>query len=171
MTFSFDDLLHLIDDERLPGVLRFHEEFRPLIEVSAGSAKKHQAWPGGYKDHIHQCFRLAFSLYERFKPHWNFSLGSALLVLYFHDLEKIWKYTVGLPENFDKSFWYNDVLPNKYGIVFSSEELNALKYVHGEGDDYSDERVMNELATLCHCADTLSARVFYDLRESELECY
>jgi hypothetical protein len=165
-----DEYLLLVDDERQAGLQKFHAEFLPLIEASAGSAKKHQAWPGGYKDHILACLHIAWGIYMRHRPHWNFSFGSVVLVLYFHDLEKIWKYSIGLPENFDKADWYNNVLPNKYGVAFNSDELNALKYVHGEGEDYSEERVMNELAALCHAADVLSARAFHSLREEELRC-
>jgi len=41
--------------------------------------------------------------------------------------------------------------------------LNALKYVHGEGNDYNPEvNVQGPLAAFVHCCDTFSARVWPD---------
>ena len=43
-----------------------------------------------------------------------------------------------------------------------------MKYIEGEGDDYDPIfRVMNELGALCHAADTLSSRVWYDRNKPE----
>lgn len=92
-----------------------------------------------------------------------FTLASALIVLYFHDVEKIWKYTTGLPEGFDKDRFYDEVLPREYNVAFSPEERNALHYVHGESDsEYSPtERKAGPLAALCHSADHISARMWH----------
>lgn len=80
--------------------------------------------------------------------------------MYFHDIEKIWKYTEG--KVIDKEKWYDEILPSR-GIVFTNEERQALKYIHGEGADYSSQkRVMSPLATFCHIVDTASARIWYD---------
>ena len=77
-------------------------------------------------------------------------MESAIIVLYFHDVEKIWKYTEGLPEDFNKDRYLFEFIPKEYGIVFTDEEINALKYIHGEPDsEYNPEtRIMGELAAL-----------------------
>jgi len=141
---------------------KFHEDHFDLMSKSKGSKKKHQNWIGGYLDHISQCFDIAEKIYKTLNLKEFFELDSALKVLYFHDVEKIWKYTTGLPENFNKDEYLYVELAHKYNIIFTDDEKNALKYVHGEGDDYCSERVMNELAAFCHAVDIMSARIFYD---------
>ena len=50
-------------------------------------------------------------------------------------------------------------------LDFTPEEWIALKYIHGEGDDYSGkERKMNRVGAICHAADVLSARVLFDVK-------
>ena len=171
------DLLNLMLDNtkcetRKAGIKKFHENFEHLMVVAKGSDSKHQAWLGGYLDHIYECVLIATKIYECEKR-WPIKLSSALIVLYFHDIEKLWKYTSG--EVIDKEKWFFEILPNEYGITFNEEERNALKYIHGEGDDYCDERVMNELAGFCHAVDTLSARTLHfwnrpDIFELEVPC-
>lgn len=149
----------------------YHNDHKDFIDWAWGSAIKHQAWVGGYRNHIEQCLDIAHTLYYVYNFPTSFS--SVFLVLYFHDIEKIFKYC---PQNFimekqeeskiaifEKDKYYQEFLPKRYGITFLEAELNALKYVHGEGDDYGPEIVMNELAGLCHACDVLSARSFpYD---------
>ncbi|RDJ35149.1 MAG: hypothetical protein DWQ19_09955 [Crenarchaeota archaeon] len=151
-------------------VQKFHESHLELINDARGSNTKHHSWTGGYRDHIEQCLDLAFSLVEQYN--FGFYPKSVFLVLYFHDIEKIFKYSV-LPRNQeeaklaieDKDKYYNQFLPQKYKIAFTSEEKNALKYIHGEGDDYGSEKIMNSLAGLCHACDTMSARCFFSARK------
>lgn len=145
-------------------IMVFEKNFQKKIDSAKGSSGNHQHWIGGYKDHIGQCLTLANALYAQLKSMFDmpFELESALLVLYFHDIEKIWKYSDDgkLPEWFDK-----DSFPTKqYGIQWTEAELNAFRYVHGEGDDYRKNcRVMNELAGFCHAIDVLSARTFWNV--------
>ena len=70
-----------------------------------------------------------------------FNLSDALLILFLHDLEKPWKYSKEAQyENELKSYpTYKDFLHAKvkeFNFVLTPEHLNALKYIHGEGDDY-----------------------------------
>ena len=165
MTDSLDSILNGLQDPRKEAILAFHEEFRDKIYASKGSSHNHQNWEGGYADHIADACRIATVLHLSLTGLFSevpVSLDSAIIVLYFHDIEKIWKYTDGT--FIDKVEWYEKILPER-GITFSSEELNALRYTHGEGDDYrKDARVMNELAALCHAADNLSARMWHSKR-------
>jgi hypothetical protein len=93
-------------------------------------------------------------------------MESVVIVLYFHDLEKIFKYSKNVEEiDFEqKLIWYNVHLPT-YGVILTNEEKNALYYIHGEGTDYrKNRRVMNELGGFCHACDILSARVFHSIK-------
>jgi hypothetical protein len=157
-------------EPRLEQVLRFHEDHVNLINRAKGSTSKHQAWEGGYRHHIEQCIEIGLSLYSIYHRHVHdlFTQEQVVTVLYFHDIEKIWKGVkeshITLQPSF-KILYYTQILPELYGIVFSEDELTALKYIHGEGHDYCEDRVMNELGALCHAADVLSARLFHDKRE------
>lgn len=165
-------------------VLRFHDDHADEICVAKGSGHNHQAWSGGYHDHVVQCLVLAqdqytlltgYTLHEGvdcyaprdYRP--GFTLEQAALVLYFHDIEKIFKYGFKAsnyhPEQIsNKDIWYYGILPEKYDLHFREQELNALKYVHGEHDYSKTERKMKPLAAFCHVIDILSARLFFDER-------
>lgn len=159
-----EDYFHLISTERLSPIKKFHAKHLSLINEAKGSASKHQAWKGGYRNHLEQCLALGDHLYREFDfPVKVVRAESVVIVLYFHDIEKIFKYTNG--EIIDKWEYYTKTLLEEYGINFTLEELNALRYVHGEGDDYCGERVMNELAGFCHAVDVLSARCFHNLKD------
>lgn len=151
--------------KRISGVLKFHKKYEDLIKESKGSSYNHQNWKGGYKEHLNQCFKIALFLFEmnyKFKE-LPFKIESVFIVLYFHDMEKIWKYTIG--SEIDKQEWFNKILFENFEISFSEEEINALKYIHGEGEDYlKNKRVMNPLAAFCHMVDIASSRIFFDSR-------
>ena len=160
------DFLQELEDPRREAIMKFHENHKSEIEISRGSKLKHQAWPGGYLDHLAEVFRIAESMYEALSKQRTlpFNLDSAIVVLYFHDVEKIWKYTIGLSDCFDKQKYWFETLEQEYNVKFSAGEINALKHIHGESEaDYNPEtRIMGALAAFCHCADTLSARLWFD---------
>ena len=149
---------------------RLWRDHLQAMQTAPGSARKHQAWEGGYQDHLAEIFSLAEMLYNDFdsKRPLPFSLTSANLVLFLHDSEKPFKYTEttpfpDAPELAAKDpHAFKDRLIEHYGIALDDEQLNALKYVHGEGDDYSRDRVMGPLAVFCHSCDILSARLWFD---------
>lgn len=127
--------------------------------TKAGSTGAHHCWEGGYFDHIRACFRLADSFYKgifEYKP--PFSFSSCLYVLYLHDIEKLYYGS----SNFNKEEFLVNFLPEKYKFILTDEEKLAIKYIHGEGNDYiKGQRVMNELGAFCHSVDICSARIFY----------
>jgi len=155
-------------------VLQFHDDHVEEIAVAHGSSHNHQAWPGGYQDHIVQCLTLAESQHELLSNYMipnglPFRVSEAALVLYFHDIEKIFKYgkkshKYHSKQITDKNIWYYGIIPEKYDIHFSDDELNALEYVHGEHDYVGTERKMRPLAAFCHCVDVMSARIFHDIK-------
>lgn len=148
-------------DTRFLALKKFEDEHFDLMLQAKGSFYNHQTWEGGYYDHIKQCFEIATSLHNSLYKNLNLSLNSIFIVLFFHDIEKLWRDHV-----FDKNSFYTRVLPEVHGIKLTTEELNALQYIHGEGHDYSkDKRVMNELAGFCHACDVLSARCFYNIHD------
>jgi len=168
--------------------LLVHVMSDPLLREAPGSSHNHQAWPGGYLDHVHECMRLAVRLYpvltDMHVSGLPFTLPSALSVLFLHDIEKPWRHAArvlmdranaqGTAVNLslEHQFARGDKtmramcrlnLMERFGIVLTPEEMNALKYVEGENDDYTPtKRVMNELAAFCHLCDVTSARIFHD---------
>ncbi|GDY06306.1 hypothetical protein LBMAG51_10930 [Phycisphaerae bacterium] len=75
-------------------LIGFHQAHLSLINKSAGSKSKHQAWVGGYRDHIEQCLNIALYLFNM--TSYPFSFKSVVRVLYFHDMEKIWAYSLNI---------------------------------------------------------------------------
>jgi hypothetical protein len=139
-----------------------------------GSSHNHQAWPGGYHVHVLETMNIARLLYGAMSAvrRLPFSLGDALLVLFLHDIEKPWKYEVDedgthrvKPELQDKSAQKAFRLErlDEYGIALSPAQANAMEYVEGEHQDYSNNRRVSwPLASFCHMCDVASARVWFD---------
>ena len=94
-----------------------------------------------------------------------FSLSDVMLVLFLHDIEKPLKY--GSKYKLDISNEeIRKSLISEYEIELSSVHISALKYIHGEGNDYSPtKRMMNPLSAFCHCCDIISARIFFDRKK------
>lgn len=168
-------LSYLKKCEELPdydGIIKFHYDYEDFIKTAKGSKKKHQAWQGGYVDHLVECMMIGDMMYERFE--WvrplAFDFANVVKVLYFHDVEKIFKYGPYYLDDLDefesatfekKDWFYKEGLPERYNVVFTDEELNALTYIHGE-KEYGDEKQMLPLGAFCHACDCLSARMWFD---------
>jgi hypothetical protein len=128
-----------------------------------GSSHNHQAWDGGYLDHIREVMNIAVVLYQTFKilRPLPFTLADALTVLFLHDVEKPWKHEFHLTKSERPGF--RQKMLGQYGIELTEEQQNAFKYVEGENDDYTPERrVTNELGAFCHLCDYASARLWHD---------
>ena len=81
-------------DARGESLLRLYDEYVDLFHHASGSSHNHQAWPGGYADHITECLRINRSLYatlNRWRP-LPFTEHSAAICLFFHDIEKPFRY-------------------------------------------------------------------------------
>lgn len=138
----------------------FIEEF-PDAYGSTPDIGNHQSDKQGYYRHISSILDYASVMYKELSKMGNldFSLSDAILVLFLHDIEKPIKYCLGTGEADSE---IRNRLIDKYNISLNDQHLNALKYIHGEGNDYSkDKRVMNPLCAFCHCCDIISARIFY----------
>ncbi len=158
-------ILQGLDDPRSKKIIVFHGLHQERALEAKGSQTKHQAWPGGYLDHVAECFRIAQAMYPslgtiRALP---FKLSSALIVLYFHDVEKLFKYSPP-PFVIDKDRFLFEELSDRHGVTFTEDEKNGLRYVHAEPDaEYSPTtRLMGALASFCHAVDNISARIWFD---------
>lgn len=142
-----------------------------------GSLSKHQAWTAGYIDHLFEMMKIAEKLYKALSDerHLPFYLEDVALVIFLHDLDKVWKYEkvnkqkvpiMRTPEE-RKQFTLKKI--EEFEFDLTSEQLNAIMYIEGEGEDYNpDFRVMGKLSAFCHCCDTLSARLWFDYPKGEL---
>ncbi len=169
-----DYLVSRIDGENGDACRRLLSAHRRLFETVRGSTHNHQAWPGGYVDHVTEVMNVAVVLYPALAERrpLPFSLSDALLVLYLHDIEKPWKYEPDHDGGFREIAELRDKGAQKafretklaeYGIVLTDDQRNALTYVEGESKDYSNKRrVMNPLAAFCHLCDVTSARIWFD---------
>lgn len=164
-TQSLNYFLNQIREPNRTGCLKFYEDYKDRIHKAAGSFIKHQAWEGGYVGHLEETMNIAKSMYEslsKIRP-FPFTLPDVYLSLFWHDAEKIFKYTE--PAKTFKSdkekITFIFELMHEYNIALTDEIKNAILYVHGEGEMYSSfENVQKPLAAFVHCCDTISARIW-----------
>jgi len=159
--------LKLIEGENRIRCERMWRYFIDNCPDAEGSSFNHQAWKGGYFSHINDIIEYGLILYESLSKvgPLTFKISDVILVLFLHDIEKPIKYSKILNSSIShmSSVEIRSILIDQYEIELNEEQLNALKYVHGEGDDYTNkERIMNPLAAFCHCCDVISARIFFD---------
>lgn len=175
MTYrTIEELLDLIDEPNGSICKKILSDNRKLFQTVQGSTNNHQNWSGGYFDHIQEIMNIAVLLYSQLdcvRP-LPFSLSDLLLVVYFHDIEKPWKYEL----REDGQLHHKSSMQTKedhqkfrmaklaeYGIVFTPEHENGLKYAEGELNDYSNRhRVMGPLACVAHMCDVCSARLWFN---------
>lgn len=173
-------LMHLIADSR--PLLQIMQDYIENFSEARGSSHNHQAWEGGYVEHVVETMNIACQQYVwmRRARKLPFSLSEALEVMFLHDLEKPFKAgkiltfcqckygadckcpaVEATKENRKK--WRNDLIA-KYGVKLNADQENALRFVEGVPDnEYTPgERTMGELAAFCHSCDILSARLWYD---------
>ena len=149
----------------------FIENNRRLFDTSKGSALKHQAWKGGYRDHITEVMNIAVVYYralESIRPVADFTLTDALLGCFLHDIEKLWKHTIDPADQIpiDK----NQILETEFHL--KPKHFNAVKYAHGEGDHYHKTlRIQTPLAAFVHHCDNTSARIWFDHPTPEEKLY
>lgn len=172
--FKIEELLDFIDEPIRSGCLRLLEENRELFEHTRGSTNNHQAWEGGYIDHITDAMNIGFHLYDHLLSFRElpFRKSDVLLVVFAHDLEKPWKYE----KTKDGTYRHKKIFADKknqhafrieklaeYGIRLTKEQESGVLYIEGENQDYTNkERVMSPLAAFCHMCDIASARLWFD---------
>jgi hypothetical protein len=169
-----DDLIQLITEPNRTAVQKILVDNRELFGKVQGSTHNHQAWPGGYLDHVTEVMNIAVVLFRTLdaKRPLPFSISDILLVVFLHDIEKPWKYEIGS----DGQLQHKATMLTKadhqrfrmaklaeYGVLLSDDHENGLAYAEGELNDYSSrERKMRPLAALAHLCDVTSARIWFD---------
>ncbi|HSX14325.1 MAG TPA: hypothetical protein VLE72_00220 [Candidatus Saccharimonadales bacterium] len=169
---QMEELISMIDETRRALYCQILADHSPLFRQAAGSSHNHQAWPGGYWDHVTEVMNLAVILFKTLNNAraLQFSLSAALEVLFLHDIEKPWRGYLDAEGKFvlnpdlagkaaRKEF--RDRKLEEYGIQLNTRQLNALRYVEGELDDYSPGRCTQwPLGAFCHMCDNTSARLW-----------
>ena len=159
-------MLQMIEEPYRKKALILFKENETIFRERKASKAKHQVWRGGYLNHIEEVMNIAIVLYNTLnalRP-LPFSLSDALLILFLHDLEKIWignNYRqLPLKERFKIIV---NTLSKKYGFKLTAEQLNGLKYVEGEGEEFHPtKRIQGPLAAFAHVCDVISARIWYN---------
>ena len=167
-----DSLLNRIDAHRRKVCESIVKDFDYKFNNFPGGLKKHQNWVGGYKDHVEETMNIAVVLYENLneKRRLDFTLSQVLFCTFLHDFDKLLRFEKKGNKFIKKDSYHSgfvntiaDLLKDKYKYKLSSEEINAIKYTHGEGKDFHPtKRIMKPLATLVHCADAISARIWFN---------
>lgn len=164
---DLNTLIDRIDEPNRAACRKLHEDHRERFDAAPGSLTKHQAWPGGYVGHLEETMNFGrdlFALMNAMRP-LDFSLSDVLLVLFLHDLEKPFRYveTSTAFHSDDEKEDFIEKMIEQYSFVLNDAHRNALRYVHGEGDDFSrTERVQKPLAAFVHICDVASARIWFD---------
>ncbi len=167
-------MLDKLPEPNRTACMRLYDENRQRLLEARGSTHNHQAWDGGYFDHVQEVMNYA-TLFYRMETSTGrplpFTLEDAWLALFLHDIEKPWRFervngewrNIGTMQNKADRDAFRRKKIAEYGIILTPEVENAVRYAEGEGEDYrSDRRVSNELAGFVHVCDHFSARVRYD---------
>jgi hypothetical protein len=167
----FGELLQRVDEPYRSAFRRLLAEHEKRFRSARGSSHNHQAWTGGYIDHIREVMNAAVVLYDALgslRP-LPFSLSDALVVLFVHDLEKPWAYEEvegvwnrreGFKEN---AHAFRLAKLAEVGVTLPAELERGVFFVEGEGSQYSNRsRGMSPLAAFCHMCDVASARLWHD---------
>lgn len=157
-----------VEEKYSKKLLLMLDKYNYLFRITMGSSHNHQAWEGGYLDHVSETMKIAFNLYNighagstnaYLDRSFEFSISDALVVLFLHDIEKPWK---PFPSKLDRQI-FKENLFKEWELELSPQILNGIKYIEGEGDKYSNkQRTMGSLAAFCHCCDVISARIWFD---------
>ena len=177
--FSVDEMIQMIDEPNRSACFKILKNHLGLFQKVPGATHNHQAWPGGYYDHVQEimnCAEIYYNFLNPIRP-LPFSLSDTLLVVFLHDIEKPWKYEIGPDgelqhkaslntKDAEHEFRFKKL--NEYGIKLTSEQENGMKYIEGEKNDYSNrKRTMGSLAAFCHLCDITSARIWFDHPKEE----
>jgi len=166
--FSIKQAIMTLDEHNREACTRLYDAIRFQYRQSPGSSGNHQAWYGGYLDHVSEMINIGMVMYYALneKRKLPFTHVDIILVALLHDIEKPWRFCsdeeLAKGSKADRA-QFRDQIIAQYNIRLTNEQRNAIKYVEGEGPDYTNgQRIMGPLAAFCHAADTLSARMWHD---------
>ncbi len=186
--YTLTELLKMIDEPNRSICERFIADNRERFMAAAGSTRIHQAWQGGLLDHVVEVMNFAVLYYRTLEPlrrftllppEQQFTLSDALVVMFWHDVEKVWRSRLdannqiifepdgrvavmpGLEKKADRIAFAAKIIDD-YGVEFTAAMVNAWKYVEGIRDtEYTpDDPLIWPLGVICHMSDFTSAREF-----------
>lgn len=164
---TIHQLLDFIDEPNRAACIHLYEDNKERFTQAPGSLTKHQAWKGGYIDHLEETMNFGCNLFKMMNEFraLDFTVSDIVLVLFLHDLEKPFRYVepkIEFQGDEEKEKFIESMI-EKYQITLNDIQKNALEYIHGEGDGYSrTERIQKPLAAFVHICDTASARIWYN---------
>jgi hypothetical protein len=171
-----DAFVDMVEEPNRANVAAMIADGRDRYRSAWGSSHNHQAWKGGYEDHIVETLNLArvdYQLLNALRP-LPFAFSSVVLVLISHDLEKADRYDAhgnAIPalDSKEAKHAYRLQQLHRWDVQLTEQQLNALCFVEGErpGDYSSSGRASNELAAFCHRQDSWSARGWHDKPAAE----
>lgn len=165
--YGLGDMINMIDQPYRDACMAFWQDNQELFRQAPGSSHNHQAWTGGYQDHITEVMNLWLLFYGMFEStgrlarlpeHERFNRSDGLFALFWHDAEKPWTCVLEngqpvpmgngrlrtKPEFADKAkrkkFSEGKLREYcaRYGVELTPVLLNAFEYVEGVRDrDYS----------------------------------
>ncbi len=172
-------MLDRLPESNRSACLRLYTDNKARFIAAPGSSSNHQAWPGGYHDHVAEIMNLVIIFYHllnSLRP-LEFALKDAILAAFFHDMEKPWKYVPdpGAPPLTDKTdrHRFRLVIAERYGVIITPDVEAGIRYAEGEpASEYSSKRrVMPPIAALVHMADVWSARGWYNYPHADADLW
>jgi hypothetical protein len=178
---TMEELLDFVDRPANRKLSEIYTKYRSQMYTAQGSQHNHQAWDGGYIDHVTDTMNIARLLFVTMndKRKLEFTLSDALIVLFFHDIEKAFPSDItkhvdagcARPKAKNK-VRYCFLHEHKVWDLLSNDQKNAIDHAEGEGSSYTNEhRAMGPLAAFCHICDVTSARIWFDRPLSDSESW
>lgn len=182
---TIEELIDYIEGPIKTSIYQIYSQYKEEMLTKQGSQHNHQAWPGGYADHIVEVMNIARVLYHALKDHraLGFTVSDALVVLFLHDIEKLFperihQYTeaLGISRGQAKTQVRCELISGEPPFLvweaLTPIQYAALHQVDGEGDKYTNQsRIMTPLAAFCHMCDVASARIWYDRPSEDQETW
>lgn len=183
LSYNLRDWLENLKSSRGQTLLQIYSAYEDLLNTSPASSHNHQTWPGGLADHLADMCRFGYIMYQGDKALYGepeYTWESFVVAVFCHDAEKFVVYGQPTDPRCAPFHALADTPANKqekegikwevleywrkqFGLTLTYAETNAVKYAHGEGDDYrSNQRVMLPLAAALGNADRHSARIRFN---------
>lgn len=181
---TIEELIGYIEGPAKTVVFDIYHKQKALFEEAQGSVHNHQAWIGGYIDHVSEVMNIARLIYPIMNDRRKlpFTISDVLIVLFLHDIEKtqpdrIQSYVdknMNRPQAKDRvrfQMFHEKEYSDIYNLLTNSQK-NAIDYVEGEKEEYhNSNRTMKPLAAFCHICDIISARIWFDNPTIESESW
>lgn len=169
---TIEELFVYIQGRIRTALWEFYIKNKAGMLTAQGSQHNHQAWQGGYIDHVVETMNIARVLYDTMytmRP-LEFSLSDTMIVLFLHDIEKMFPeritvkaFELGIIRSAAKSIVRQDILEEENLVTWlTSAQYLAIKNIEVERDYSNTQRGMNPLAAFCHICDSTSARIWFD---------